>query len=144
MATDEKNVPTNPSEISRPSFPTNPEDFDADDRISFSKLDNKFILEADDGQEFEFDDALKRWVPAVCPLKLSHHHHHHPWTVLMQPLLADGESNDVPYVACPLYSWTTPCWSSKDKHMPSRAWTKVNPPSRRRKNASRNTSTEKM
>ena len=49
------------------SFPTNPEDFDADDRISFSKLDNKFILEADDGQDFEFDDALKRWVPAVRP-----------------------------------------------------------------------------
>lgn len=53
----------------RPSgFPQNPEDFDADARISFSKLDNKFILEADDGQEFEFDDALKRWVPAVRPL----------------------------------------------------------------------------
>lgn len=49
------------------SFPRNPEDFDADLRISFSKPDNKFILEADDGQEFEFDDALKRWVPAVCP-----------------------------------------------------------------------------
>ena len=49
------------------NFPTNPEDFDADDRISFSKLDNKFILEADDGQEFEFDEALKRWVPAVRP-----------------------------------------------------------------------------
>ncbi|KAL8771144.1 MAG: hypothetical protein Q9209_003315 [Squamulea sp. 1 TL-2023] len=53
------------SEAPRSSFPTNPEDFDADDRISFSKLDNKFILEADDGQEYEFDDALKRWVPAV-------------------------------------------------------------------------------
>ena len=50
----------------RPSgFPANPEDFDADSRISFSKLDNKFILEADDGQEFEFDNALKRWVPVV-------------------------------------------------------------------------------
>ena len=49
------------------SFPQNPEDFDADPRISFSKLDSKFILEADDGQEFEFDDALKRWVPAVRP-----------------------------------------------------------------------------
>ncbi|KAL8736279.1 MAG: hypothetical protein Q9166_000434 [cf. Caloplaca sp. 2 TL-2023] len=60
-------VPTNPSDPPRSSFPTNPEDFDADDRISFSKLDNKFILEADDGQEFEFDDALKRWVPAVRP-----------------------------------------------------------------------------
>ncbi|KAL8781890.1 MAG: hypothetical protein Q9203_000858 [Teloschistes exilis] len=54
-----------PAEPPRSSFPTNAEDFDADDRISFSKLDNKFILEADDGQEFEFDNALKRWVPAL-------------------------------------------------------------------------------
>lgn len=53
------------TEPHRPNFPTNPEDFDADDRISFSKLDNKFILETEDGQEFEFDDALKRWIPAV-------------------------------------------------------------------------------
>ncbi|KAL9010557.1 MAG: hypothetical protein Q9173_004514, partial [Seirophora scorigena] len=53
------------TETPRPNFPTNPEDFDADDRISFSKLDSKFILETDDGQEFEFDDALKRWVPAL-------------------------------------------------------------------------------
>lgn len=59
-------IPAN-SEPSRSSFPTNPEDFDADNRVSFSKLDNKFILETEDGQEFEFDDALKRWVPAVCP-----------------------------------------------------------------------------
>ncbi|KAL8929825.1 MAG: hypothetical protein Q9208_000969 [Pyrenodesmia sp. 3 TL-2023] len=58
-------VAIDPLEIPRPSFPTNPEDFDADDRISFSKLDNKFILETEDGQEFEFDDALKRWVPAL-------------------------------------------------------------------------------
>ena len=49
----------------RSSFPQNADDFDADERISFSKVDNKFILEAEDGQEFEFDDVLKRWVPAV-------------------------------------------------------------------------------
>lgn len=49
------------------AFPPNPEDFDADARISFSKLANKFILEADNGEEFEFDDALKRWVPVVRP-----------------------------------------------------------------------------
>lgn len=61
------NIPPDLPETSRSSFPTNPEDFDADDRISFSKLDNKFILETDDGQEFDFDDALKRWVPAVRP-----------------------------------------------------------------------------
>lgn len=60
-------VPNNLSETSRFSFPTNPEDFDADDRISFSRLDDKFVLETEDGEEFEFDDALKRWVPAVCP-----------------------------------------------------------------------------
>ncbi|KAL9587309.1 MAG: hypothetical protein Q9212_000356 [Teloschistes hypoglaucus] len=53
------------AEPPRSNFPTNAEDFDADDRISFSKLDNKFILEANDGQEFEFDNALKRWVPAL-------------------------------------------------------------------------------
>ncbi|KAL8814534.1 MAG: hypothetical protein Q9223_006253 [Gallowayella weberi] len=64
MATD-PNVATNLSNTTRPNFPTNPEDFDADDRISFSKVDSKFILEADDGQEFEFDDALKRWIPAL-------------------------------------------------------------------------------
>ncbi|KAH8808307.1 hypothetical protein F5884DRAFT_732586 [Xylogone sp. PMI_703] len=46
-------------------FPTNPEEFDSDDRISFAKLDNKFILVQDDGAEFEFDTALKRWVPIL-------------------------------------------------------------------------------
>jgi hypothetical protein len=46
-------------------FPTNPEEFDADERISFSKLDNKFVLVQEDGSEFEFDDAIKRWIPVV-------------------------------------------------------------------------------
>lgn len=59
-------VSSHSPEPSRSSFPQSPEDFDADPRISFSKLDGKFILEADDGQDYEFDDALKRWVPVVC------------------------------------------------------------------------------
>lgn len=46
-------------------FPRDPAEFDSDPRISFSKLDNKFILETEDGQEFEFDTALKRWIPKV-------------------------------------------------------------------------------
>lgn len=46
-------------------FPTNPEEFDSDDRISFSKLDNKFLLVQEDGVEFEFDDAIKRWIPVL-------------------------------------------------------------------------------
>ncbi|KAH6608692.1 hypothetical protein Trco_002038 [Trichoderma cornu-damae] len=45
-------------------FPTDVEEFDSDDRISFSKLDNKFIAVHDDGTEFEFDAELKKWVPA--------------------------------------------------------------------------------
>ncbi|RDL42297.1 Uncharacterized protein BP5553_02276 [Venustampulla echinocandica] len=52
-------------EASTSSFPTSPEEFDADDRISFSKLDNKFLLVQEDGTEFEFDDALKRWIPLL-------------------------------------------------------------------------------
>ncbi|KHN99890.1 RNA recognition motif family protein [Metarhizium album ARSEF 1941] len=45
-------------------FPTDVREFDGDDRISFSRLDNKFIAVHDDGTEFEFDTDLKRWVPA--------------------------------------------------------------------------------
>ena len=56
-------TPLNLSVLS--SFPKSPEDFDADPRVSFSKVSNKFILETDDGEEFEYDDALKRWIPAV-------------------------------------------------------------------------------
>ena len=60
--------PTNPSSAPPLSnFPQNPEEFDADSRVSFSKLANKFILEADNGDEFEYDDTLKRWVPVVRP-----------------------------------------------------------------------------
>ncbi|RFU73395.1 hypothetical protein TARUN_8855 [Trichoderma arundinaceum] len=44
-------------------FPTDEQEFDSDDRISFSKLDNKFIAVHDDGTEFEFDAELKKWVP---------------------------------------------------------------------------------
>ncbi|KAL5689911.1 hypothetical protein EMGR_008325 [Emarellia grisea] len=47
------------------NFPQDPAEFDSDPRISFSKLDNKFILETEDGQEFEYDTVLKRWIPTV-------------------------------------------------------------------------------
>lgn len=47
------------------SFPTNPEEFDQDERISYSKLDNKYIAVQDDGAEYEFDEGLKRWIPML-------------------------------------------------------------------------------
>lgn len=64
---DENDISIDPLSFSQSNFPQNPEEFDADPRVSFSKLDNKFILEIDEDHEFEYDDALKRWVPVVCP-----------------------------------------------------------------------------
>ncbi|CAI7613261.1 unnamed protein product [Penicillium glandicola] len=46
-------------------FPTDVADFDSDPRISFSKLDNCFLLETSDGREFLFNGILKRWVETV-------------------------------------------------------------------------------
>ncbi|KAI2468031.1 hypothetical protein F4781DRAFT_399652 [Annulohypoxylon bovei var. microspora] len=47
------------------SFPTDPQEFKHDERISFSKLDSKYIAVQDDGSEFEWDAQLKRWIPVV-------------------------------------------------------------------------------
>lgn len=47
-------------------FPTDVAEFDSDPRISFSKLDNSFLLETSDGREFLFNSILKRWVETVC------------------------------------------------------------------------------
>lgn len=48
------------------TFPTDPVEFENDDRISYSKLDNKFIaVQESDGTEFEFDHQLKRWIPVA-------------------------------------------------------------------------------
>jgi HIV Tat-specific factor 1 len=46
-------------------FPTDMEEFNEDERISFSKLDNKYIAVQSDGREFEFDADLKRWIPVM-------------------------------------------------------------------------------
>ena len=39
--------------------------FDDDPRISFSKVDEKYLLETNEGNEYEWDSALRRWVPVV-------------------------------------------------------------------------------
>ncbi|KAI0404794.1 hypothetical protein F4802DRAFT_597731 [Xylaria palmicola] len=46
-------------------FPTDPQEFDSDERISFSRLDDKFIGVLDDGSEFEWDAQLRRWIPSI-------------------------------------------------------------------------------
>ncbi|KAJ5771003.1 uncharacterized protein N7511_003054 [Penicillium nucicola] len=47
------------------SFPTDPSEFDRDPRVSFSKLDNQYILETDDDREFLWDTGIKRWVESI-------------------------------------------------------------------------------
>ncbi|KAG0135358.1 hypothetical protein HOY82DRAFT_589829 [Tuber indicum] len=47
------------------SFPTTREEFEADPRVSWSRLTGKWSLEADDGTEFEYDEGIKRWVPVL-------------------------------------------------------------------------------
>ena len=46
-------------------FPQSPSAFDADERVSFSTLDDKFVLETEEGTEYEWDTALRRWIPVV-------------------------------------------------------------------------------
>ena len=70
---------SSPSPPPQSNFPQDPADFDADSRISFDKLNQKFILETEDDRgaplEFEFDNAIKRWIPVVRirPLALMEH-----------------------------------------------------------------------
>ncbi|KAF2667830.1 hypothetical protein BT63DRAFT_374893 [Microthyrium microscopicum] len=44
-------------------FPRDPEQFDKDDRVSFDKIENKWILEDDfDQSEWEFNELVGKWV----------------------------------------------------------------------------------
>lgn len=45
------------------SFPTNVEEFGADERISFSLQSKTYIAVHDDGSEYEFNEAQRIWVP---------------------------------------------------------------------------------
>jgi hypothetical protein len=65
-----------PTESGLSGFPQSPSEFDADPRVAFSKVDEKFLLEAEDGAEFEWDGALRRWIPVVGIVPFSHHYHH--------------------------------------------------------------------
>jgi HIV Tat-specific factor 1 len=59
--------PSSPAldDAAHPGLPRSPSEFDADPRVSFSKLDNKYLLETEEGEEFEYVEGLKRWVPVV-------------------------------------------------------------------------------
>ncbi|KAK0366811.1 hypothetical protein LTR02_005743 [Friedmanniomyces endolithicus] len=46
-------------------FPTETEDFAADDRISFSKTADTHLLEAEDGTEWEWLARVSKWIPVT-------------------------------------------------------------------------------
>jgi HIV Tat-specific factor 1 len=50
----------------RAPFPSNPDDFASDTRISFSKTANNYILEDENGEEWEWFPRNSKWVPMVC------------------------------------------------------------------------------
>jgi hypothetical protein len=52
----------------RKPFPHSPDEFQHDDRVSFDKRENKWILEDQDGSEWEYSEALGKWMPSVRPL----------------------------------------------------------------------------
>lgn len=43
-------------------FPLSEDEFDDDARTSCSNADGKFVLEEDNGTEWDFDSKLKRWI----------------------------------------------------------------------------------
>jgi len=49
----------------RAPFPTDPEEFDNDDRISFSRTSQSYALEDENGDEWEWQAKANKWVPVV-------------------------------------------------------------------------------
>ena len=59
------NEPTDASETALSSFPLSPSEFDQDPRISYYRVEDKWVLETEEGTEYEYISGLKRWVPVV-------------------------------------------------------------------------------
>lgn len=51
--------------MERKPFPTDQESFGDDDRISYSKLTQTFILEDENGTEWEWLSAVNKWTQTV-------------------------------------------------------------------------------
>lgn len=56
----------------RAPFPTDPEEFDNDDRISYSKTAETHVLEDENGDEWEWLARTNKWVPVVRNIQKSH------------------------------------------------------------------------
>ncbi|KAB8339096.1 hypothetical protein FH972_022032 [Carpinus fangiana] len=54
-----------PSDPPAASFPQEQEDFETDPRVSYSKIEHKWILEESNGSEWAYDESTKRWIPSL-------------------------------------------------------------------------------
>ncbi|KAF1984689.1 hypothetical protein K402DRAFT_133513 [Aulographum hederae CBS 113979] len=52
-------------DVARVPFPHSQEDFEEDVRVSFSKVDQKWNLEDDDGSLWEFNENIEKWTPLL-------------------------------------------------------------------------------
>jgi HIV Tat-specific factor 1 len=58
-------IHSNTMATNRAPFPNDPEDFGSDTRISFSKTVDNYVLEDENGEEWEWFPRTSKWVPMV-------------------------------------------------------------------------------
>lgn len=63
----------------RAPFPNDPDTFDGDDRISYSKQDARFILEDEEGEEWEWLTGPGKWSKTVRISRNPVHHIDRLW-----------------------------------------------------------------
>jgi hypothetical protein len=59
------NIALDKMATNRAPFPSNPDDFDSDTRISYSKATKNYTLEDENGEEWEWFPRTSKWVPMV-------------------------------------------------------------------------------
>ena len=63
----------------RAPFPNDPDTFDRDDRISYSKQDGRFLLEDEEGDEWEWLTGPGKWSKTVRTSRYPVHHVDRLW-----------------------------------------------------------------
>lgn len=71
----------------RAPFPTEVDDFDADERVSFDRLTETYKLEDERGEEWEWLTKPGKWVPVVRDPQISVHPFDRLWPAYSLPIL---------------------------------------------------------
>lgn len=49
----------------RAPFPEDPDSFNDDDRIAWSNADKTYILQDENGEEWEWKESVRKWISSV-------------------------------------------------------------------------------